>query len=258
MSTALMQLDALPTIGLAELNATASLLTRVDRKYVLSPTQLEALLDRVAAGVRVLEIDGQRRFGYRSVYFDTPAFDSYLGAARRRPGRFKVRTRQYLDAASPEGSCWVEVKLRNRRGQTEKHRHAHDPACTGDLTPHALAFVASFAPLRDLAHELDPVVTTTYRRSTLVLGAARTTIDVDVECTAGDGSRRDRVVTLGEHVIVETKSEHSPSPVDRALWDLSIRPATISKFAVGAAVLFPELPSNKWHRTIAEHARVGR
>lgn len=256
MSTLLMRLDDLRSIDLAEVDATAALQTRVDRKYVVTPDQLERLLDHVAPDARVLDIDGRRRFGYRSVYFDTPGFDAYLGGARRRPDRFKVRTRSYLDAAGAEGACWVEVKLRNRRGQTAKHRHAHDAEHSAALTAPALAFVASFHPLRDLAHELDPVVTTRYRRSTLVMGAARATIDVGLECLAGDGTRADRVVTLGDRIIVETKSERSPSPVDRALWDLSIRPVTISKFAIGAATLFPELPANKWHRIIADHVRV--
>lgn len=253
MSTAVMQLDDLRTIDLAELNATAALLTRVDRKYVLTPDQLAHLLDRVSGDVRVLQIDGRRAFGYRSVYFDTPAFDSYLGAARRRPDRFKVRTRRYLDASSADGSCWVEVKLRNRRGQTAKHRDVHDAEQSAQLTAGALAFVASFPRLHDLAHELDPVITTGYRRSTLVMGTARATIDIDLECTAGIGTRRDRIVTIGDRVVVETKSERAPSPVDRALWGLSIRPTRISKFAIGAAVLFPELPSNTWHRTISDH-----
>lgn len=256
MSTLVMGLDDLRAIDLDEVNATAALLTRVDRKYVITPDRLETLLDRVSGEARVLEIEGRRRFGYRSVYFDTPVFDSYLGAARRRPDRFKVRTRTYLDSAPGPGACWVEVKLRNRRGQTAKHRSAHDPAHPSTLTAHGLAFVAAFERLADLAHELDPAVTTSYRRSTLVMGGARATIDVGLECTAGDGSCRDRVVTLGDDVIVETKSERSPSPVDRTLWDLSIRPATISKFAIGAASLFPELPANKWHRTIADHVEV--
>lgn len=256
MSAAPMQLDGLTSIDLAEVNATASLLTRVDRKYVVTPGQLDRLLDRVADDARVLQIDGRRCFSYQSVYFDTPAFDSYLGAARRRPDRFKVRTRRYVDAAATDGSCWVEVKLRNRRGQTEKHRQIHGAGHAADLTRATLDFVASFARLHPIAHELDPVLTTRYRRSTLVMGAARATIDVDLECTAGDGSHRDRIVTLRDRIVVETKSERSPSPVDRVLWDLSIRPTTISKFAVGAAVLFPELPSNKWHRTIADHVAL--
>lgn len=248
MSTALMQLDDLRSVDLAGLNGSAALQTRVDRKYILRPAQLDAVLGRVADVVAVLDIDGQRRFDYRSVYFDTPSFDSYLGAARKRPNRFKVRTRTYLDS----GSTWVEVKLRDRHGRTVKHRIAHDGPDPRTLTPDALAFVAGFPPLHCLAHDLDPVITTTYRRATLTTGPTRATIDTDVTATAGDG----RLVTMTDRVVVETKSDRAPSPIDRALWDLGIRPTKISKFAIGAAALFPELPSNKWARVLRDHVTV--
>ena len=88
-------LDDLPTIGLDDLMETAALQTRRDRKYLLPVDEAWALLDGTAA--RVLEIDGLRSFDYESIYFDTASRDSYLGSARRRPRRFKVRTRTYLD-----------------------------------------------------------------------------------------------------------------------------------------------------------------
>ena len=251
MSTALVQIDGLDGVGLDELDRHAALQTRTDRKYLLTPAQLDTLLDtlldRVAADVRVLDIDGRRGFRYESLYFDTPEFDSYLGAARRRPDRFKVRTRRYLDA----DGCWIEVKLRNRHGQTVKHRHPHDPADFGQLSASSLAFVSSFPRLLDLAHRLEPAVTTRYTRSTLLIGASRTTIDIGVTCAKGGGT-----VGLGDGIIVETKSDGVPGPVDRVLWDLHVRPGAISKFCLGVAALHPELPSNKWHRTLHCHVRT--
>jgi hypothetical protein len=253
MNTTLVPLDDLAPITLDELNADAALLTRVDRKYVVAPEQLDRLIDRVAEQARILEIDGHRQFDYRSVYFDTPTFDSYLGAARQRPDRFKVRSRHYLDATDTATACWVEVKLRNRRGQTDKHRHPYDVAEAATLSPDALAFVASFSRLEELAHELQPAATTRYRRATMVAAGARATVDLGFECTSGDGTSRDCVVTVGDHAIVETKSHDQPSAVDRALWELGVRPTTISKFAVGIATFHPDLPSNKWRRTIARY-----
>ena len=56
-------IDRLAPVTLAELEATAALLTRVDRKYLLAPSRLEDLLDRVEASTgsrvptRALEID---------------------------------------------------------------------------------------------------------------------------------------------------------------------------------------------------------
>lgn len=244
MTAALAQIEDLHGVGLDDLNHAAALQTRVDRKYLVTPAQLAALLDRVGDEARVLEIDGRRGFRYQSIYFDTPAFDSYLGAAHRRPNRFKVRTRRYLDSHG----CWVEVKLRSRHGQTVKHRHEHDVERFDELTPASLAFVASFPRVRDLAHLLEPLITTSYTRSTLLVGAMRATIDVDVTCASARGA-----VVLGGGIIVETKTEGAASAVDRVLWDLHVRPSRISKFAIGVGATYPELPSNRWHRTMRCH-----
>ena len=114
--------DAFQPIGLAELQRTAALLTRVDRKYVVGVDQLVAMAAAVSTPIRVLEIDSARTFEYRSTYFDTPELVSYHQAARRRPRRFKVRTRRY----GATGTCWIEAKLRARDGRTVKARRA-DP-----------------------------------------------------------------------------------------------------------------------------------
>ena len=56
--------------------------------FELNAPLLAALLPALLAAigdVDVLEVDGLTAFRYASVYFDTDSFDSYLGAARRRP-----------------------------------------------------------------------------------------------------------------------------------------------------------------------------
>lgn len=239
-------IDALPAVGLDELDAVAALQTRTDRKYIVTAAQLRSALDAVADRTRTLDIDGRRSFAYESVYFDTIRFDSYLGAARRRPNRFKVRTRTYLDS----GRCSVEVKLRDRHQRTVKHRLPHDADCRLELTPTAREFVDGYPMLRPLTDELRPVLTTRYRRSTvLVDDDARATIDFGTTCHERDGG----TVTLGDWLIVETKSAGAPSELDRALWAAHLRPQRISKFAVGLAALRPALPSNAWHRVLRRY-----
>lgn len=238
------RIDDLQKISLDELMGAAALLTRVDRKYLVTPAQLGALLTRLGSehSPRVLDIDGCRRFGYESVYFDTPGFDSYLGAVRRRPGRFKVRTRCYLDS----GSCWLETKLRSSSGQTIKHRvpHAGDRFVLSAMDRHSLGDQRTVAPH---AAALHPVLTTRYTRSTLVVDSCRVTIDVEVALEDPVGR-----VTFGDRLIVETKSRSGAGPVDRVLWSVGIRPATVSKFGVGIAALHPDLPRNKWHRIVRD------
>lgn len=51
-------------------------------------------------------------------------------------------------------------------------------------------------------------------------------------------------------VILETKSGSASGPLDRHLWAHGIRPSRISKFATGMAALCPELPANRWNRTL--------
>ena len=57
-------------------------------------------------------------------------------------------------------------------------------------------------------------------------------------------------VTVADIAVVETKNPATPSPADRALWEAGYRPTRISKYATGMALLHPELPANRWYRTL--------
>ena len=57
-------------------------------------------------------------------------------------------------------------------------------------------------------------------------------------------------VAVAGLAVVETKNPATPSPADRVLWDAGHRPARISKYATGMALLHPELPANRWYRTL--------
>lgn len=243
---------AIAPIGLDELTGDGvdDLQTRRDRKYLLPLADLGAVLAGIVPGTRVLTIDGARAFRYESVYFDTLDLASYLGAARRRPHRFKVRTRTYLDT----GGCMLEVKVRDARGRTVKHRHPHDVDRRAHLDDTGRRFVASVDHAAASAHRLEPVLTTTYRRSTLLLptatgGAARVTIDVALTWQRPDGHH----ARLDHLALVETKTAGTPCPIDRTLWARGRRPVTISKYGTGLAALHPHLPANKWNRVLRHH-----
>lgn len=237
----------LAPITLAALDDAASLQTRVDRKYILDTTELDALVGNLAWRLAALDIDGRRSFGYESVYFDTAALESYRSAAYKRRRRFKVRTRTYLDSQT----TMLEVKTRGQRGVTVKKRQAHRSDRRTALDGKAAAFVDLVTGRPGLASVLHPLLTTTYDRTTLadLDDVARLTIDAGLRCTGAGG----RSVTIGDHFIVETKSAGSPSAVDRWLWAHGRRPTKISKFGTGLAALESSLPSNKWHRTLTRY-----
>ena len=262
---------------LEDLNSAASLLTRVDRKYLVASSAAQNVVDALTGRALVLDIDGRRSFSYASTYFDTPGLDSYLQAARKRRHRFKIRTRSYLDS----GLTFLEVKTRGPRGATIKQRLDYRAADADRLTEEGIDFVVEcLAPLtgsaqeaRRTAQSLRPVMATTYRRTTLHLpdDDARATIDTDLAWTAlaprsgassgsssttGAGRTRPTAVgrgasrAAGPFAVVETKNPARHSPTDRYLWAAGHRPSRISKYATGMAALHPELPANKWHRLL--------
>ena len=274
--------DHLASTGLTELNSAAGLLTRVDRKYLVPLERAQDLVNGLTPDARVLDIDGRRRFSYASTYFDTPGLEAFMLAARKRRRRFKVRTRTYLDT----GLCFLEVKTRGARGTTVKRRMGYHPDDAFRLTGPGRAFVAAClastgvtgpAAAREIAAALRPVLATTYERTTLHLpdAEARATIDTALtwqRLTPGARTRAAAVtagapqalrparltaaindgepVAVADVAVVETKNPATPSPADRALWDAGHRPTRISKYATGMALLRPELPANRWYRTL--------
>ena len=273
--------DHLASTGLTELNSAAGLLTRVDRKYLVPLERAQDLVNGLTPDARVLDIDGRRRFSYASTYFDTPGLEAFMLAARKRRRRFKVRTRTYLDS----GLCFLEVKTRGARGTTVKRRMSYHPDDASRLTGPGRSFVAVClastgvtgpAAAREIAAALRPVLATTYERTTLHLpdAEARATIDTALtwrrltpgartRAAAGAGAPQalrpahltaaigdGEPVAVADIAVVETKNPATPSPADRALWDAGHRPTRISKYATSMALLHPELPANRWYRTL--------
>ncbi|NCT90783.1 polyphosphate polymerase domain-containing protein [Cellulomonas sp. APG4] len=235
----------------------AALLTRTDRKYVVPDAAVTGLVRALASlpgGARVLDIDGRRSFGYRSVYLDTPALQCYREAAHRRPLRCKVRTRSYVDS----GGEWLEVKTRDRRGRTTKHRVPRDGSSADDraLSVPERAFVAQVLEDHGLGlptDQLRPALVTSYRRTTVWLPGddVRVTVDTELVCRSlGAG------VALARRAVVETKSPGAPSAADHVLWRAGHRPARVSKYATGMAALDPALPATPWRPVLSRHPFV--
>ncbi|PVU82697.1 molecular chaperone [Cellulomonas sp. WB94] len=253
MTTAILgALDALAPIDLDELNALAALQTRIDRKYLVPLVALDGLLQELEPGARILQIGADRDFAYESVYFDTPDLTSYLGAARRRRRRYKVRTRTYVDSAE----CWVEVKTRGSRGSTVKTRQEHDPDARERLTTDARRFADGVLDDAHLPEAVDgplaPTLVSRYRRTTLYLPGtqSRTTLDTDLVWTAADTGEE---LALRGFAVVETKTGSTPSSTDRLLWRHGYRPLRMSKYGTGMAALHPELPAAPWRRVLDRH-----
>jgi hypothetical protein len=247
-------LDALPRIGLAELEERAALQTRVDRKYIVAIDEAGWLLETLAPDAVVLEINGVRQFTYESRYFDTPELSSYHRTAHRHRRRFKVRTRTYVDS----GTCWLEVKVPGPRGSTVKYRAPHEPG-QQDTVGIGRAFVDDVFVRHGLPAgsraALVSTLRTGYLRFTLLLPGtdSRVTVDTALRWTAGEHELR-----LPETAIVETKTGSAASRADRQLWRRGHRPVALSKYATGLAALRSDLPAAPWQRVLRRHFTAAR
>ena len=233
--------SAFAPISLKALNQKAAMLERLDNKYVVRAPVLAAATEELAELFDVLEIDGQRSFTYETCYFDDAERRSYHDHHQGRRQRMKVRIRRYAEAAL----CFVEVKLKDKRGVTVKKRLPYDPALFGTLDERALAHVeGAWQALygRPFERPLEPVLVMSYRRITLVAreGGERMTIDTGIHfeglATTADG-RPARQRTDDQIFIVETKSAQGRGIADRILRGHHQHPTNgCSKYCVGMSL----------------------
>ena len=168
----------------------------------------------------------------------------------------------------------MEVKTEGAREFTVKERIPYSIENRDILTAEGKEYVATaLEQLTDASvDDLESVIRTGYRRTTVYLPQSeqnpvdsRLTIDTSLTWTplsesalmytadGGEGPTKYQVGTeysAPGTVIIETKSGSAPSVADKYLWRAGIRPVKISKFATGMAALNPQLPANKWKRTI--------
>jgi len=232
--------DLLPTIGLAELDAAAALLVRVDRKYVVLVDDVAELCQALVPTHRTLEIDGLKAFTYASEYYDSLDLRCLRDHVQGRRRRFKCRTRRYVDA----GTSMFEVKLRGPGGRTHKHRFA---TAGEGLDADAVAFlrerlVEAYGRLPEAAAgPLAASLEVDCSRTTLVASqlGERLTIDWTVGFRGPDGATGR---LRPGWVVLESKSAGPNATADRVLRSLGCRPVGMcSKYGLGLAMTRPGL-----------------
>jgi VTC domain len=231
-------------ISLSSLNAKAEMLRRRDNKYVVERPVLTAALDEFALHFDVLEIGGRRSFAYDTCYFDSSEHGCYRDHHRGRRRRAKVRIRNYVGA----NLCFVEVKLKDKRGETIKKRLAHDPNRAQELGAHALEFVhACYHDLyrTEFPYKLQRALDMRYRRITLVAkdGGERMTIDNHLAFMKDDAVH----AVDNDIFIIETKSSNGNGVADKVLRSLHRHPMKhCSKYCTGTAALREGIRTNNF------------
>lgn len=231
-------------ISLPALNAKAAMLERLDNKYVVEIATLRHAAENLAQQFDILEIDGLRSFTYETCYFDDVDRRSYFDHHQGRRRRAKVRIRRYVEA----GLCFLEVKLKDKRGITIKKRFVHDMAKFGQLDAAAIGHVEdAYRDLYGMAfpNTLSRTIDMRYRRMTLVAkeGGERMTIDSGLQFFTPVATH----AVDGQLFIVETKSANGNGMADRILRALHQHPTRhCSKYCMGVALLDNGLKRNRF------------
>jgi VTC domain len=235
-------------ISLKALEAKAGMLERIDNKYVVRAEVLHRAAPQLAKQFDVLEIDGCRSFTYDTCYFDDVDCRCYFDHHQSRNRRIKVRMRKYLEA----GLCFVEVKLKDRRGMTVKKRLRVSMDSFGVLEDTAIEFVRDvYGALyrRAFTQEITRNLDMRYRRVTLVAkdGGERMTLDNQL-CFNMDGAERH---VDGSLFVIEAKSAKGNGIADKILRRLHQHPTKhVSKYCTGLATLRNGTKSNNFRQAM--------
>jgi VTC domain len=220
------------SIGLADLNAKAEMLARIDNKYILTADKLAFALESFGKIFDVLDIEGIRGFSYSTIYFDDAELRGYYDHHQRKRKRCKARIRSYVDS----DLHYLEVKLNDRRSTTLKKRlRLEQPMNT--LNAQAFDFIddchqSVYAePFRKV---LNGAIHIKYTRYTLVAkdGGERMTLDTDVSFCSGGVT----ATPPADMFIIETKSARGNGIADKILRGLHVKPTKrVSKYCIGLA-----------------------
>lgn len=204
-SALLNRLSGFSTMSLTELNATASYLKRIDRKFLMTEKQFLEILWDLSEGFKALEIDGKRVFLYDNVYMDTADYLFYNQHQNKLESRTKVRTRHYTDAGD---LAFFEYKQKEN-GVTKKFRYQFPAEEHGTMTKGKKRFFdwVFQSMYSEKTPDISPAMRTKYNRLTLVstTGEERLTIDfnISVKDLRNDKAKNIKLENL---VIIESKS----------------------------------------------------
>jgi hypothetical protein len=223
-------------IGLKEMDC-VQLMDRTDTKFIFHTNRLEELLKYSQQYYKVLEIDSERNFSYKTTYLDTQNYLFFNQHTSCRPMRYKVRYRIYEST----GVSYLEVKCKNNKNRTVKWRIKNNIKEHCFDTP-ALEFLSGL--IHEIAFRIEPVLINRFYRITLVgiETKERITIDSQLSFDSNDGTQ----LELPYLSIAELKREGytNNSPFLSILRKMQIRKSGFSKYCIGNALLRPALKYN--------------
>ncbi len=218
-----------------------ALMDRTDIKFVFRRDQLPQFLEQLLDDYFVLDVNGNRISRYESLYFDTENFDLYFSHHRKKPARFKIRCRTYVES----GLHFFEIKFKNNKGRTIKDR-IKQSMIDGKIGDSAEGLLKAKTPIP--AELLEPKFWVNYSRITLVNKHAAERVTIDLNLTFKND---DQEKTIDDIVIAEVKQDKEiASKFIEIMKRNRVRRVSISKYCYGVINLYNTLKHNNFKRNL--------
>jgi VTC domain len=233
------------TISLDQLNASMSLMERIEKKYLITLQDLWKIMKELKDNYFVLSIKNNSIFVYDNTYMDTDDFLFFHQHEKNLKSRVKVRTREYVDS----NIAFFEFKQKDG-DVIRKSRFDLPVTESKDINNEWKAFYQSMCNSLELPYihaNLKPKLRTLYKRITLCSkkNDERITIDFDIKLQ-DITSQNKELISLWPVAIIETKSSHKSCQSHTTLKKLKYKAARwCSKYCLG--VVYSWLVSDTKH-----------
>lgn len=238
-------LQGFAPISLDQLNATMSLMERIEQKYLVTLNDLWNLIQEFKNNYYILSIKDNSIFTYDNIYMDSDELTFFRLHEENKPSRLKVRTREYVD------SDMAYFEFKQREGDViRKSRFSLEVSDSKTMTTDGKSFYQSMCNSLELPYShaiLKPTIRTLYKRITLCSkkNDERITIDFDIHIQDLTKPHQNNIA-LWPVAIIETKSSHKKSNSQKVFQKMWYKPVHgCSKYCLG--VLYSGLVSSTKH-----------
>lgn len=228
-------LESFDSVSLKELEC-VSLLDRMDSKFVFAAHLLPEILQQAKGKYRVLTIENETVFTYRSLYFDTCDNKLYLDHHNGKSNRFKVRFRTYVNT----GTSYLEIKFKTKNGRTLKKRIKKENIETV-LSEESKKFINENIPIGP--ESLEPKIYSTFLRITLVNYSLTERVTIDFSLAFENESQS---TNLHNIAIAEVKHIVNDSDFIEILKTQGIESVSMSKYCIGRILTGEKIKYNRF------------
>jgi len=217
-----------------------SFLKRTDTKYVFHRKGLEDLLKELRSQFRLLIVNNTGVQDYKTIYFDTAAYDMFRQHHNGLRDRFKIRAREYINSSL----FFLEVKTKNNKNLTSKRRRKIY-SLDINIQKNKSNFLTGRTPF--LQSDLQESIKNEFSRITFVNEKTPERITLDLNLSYIN-PKNGKELAMPNVCILEIKKNANTKnrELDNILKVLQIYPMKFSKYCLGLSTLEPSLKANSF------------